>query len=122
MIFWVIEHGGTQTVFSALTHKYIVIHTAFASFPKLIIICKLRISYRLVTQIAVDLYYSKAGSKAKDFRIRIFLPGKLKNLLFDLFRNSCFSKFRRYNEAAVGYKLFVSPCFDITKANPFVFF
>ena len=121
MIFRIVEHGRAHTIFSFLTHQNIIVHTAFTACPESFILCKLGISNRFIAQIAIDLHYSKAGSKPKIFDFGIFFPGKIENLLLDRFCNTAFSECRRNDQAAVGNIFSMAPGFDITKSNPLIY-
>src|SRR5260221_296639 len=114
----IIEHCGAHTILAFLTHQYIIVHAALASFPELVIDCQFRIGHRFVSQIRIDFHYCQPCGESEDLGIRVFFSRKSKHLLFDLLGHTALAESRSHNQSAVGHKLFVLPGFDVAEAHP----
>ena len=118
MIFRIIQHGRTHTILSFLAHEYFIVHTAFTACPESFILCKLGISNRFITQFAVDLHYGKAGSKTKNFCIRIFFSRKVKYFFLDGFCNAAFPECRCNNQTLSWLHIHHDSMFRYNKSQP----
>ncbi len=118
MILGVVEHGGTHTVLPLLAHKDLVVNTAFTAGPEVLVLGKLGVGDRLITQFGVDLHDGQARGKSKDLRVGIGLAAELEDLLFDLFGQPALTEVGRYDKPGIGYVFPMAPGFDIAETCP----
>src|SRR5947209_6661349 len=62
MVSRVIQHSRAQAVLTFFHGKNVVVNTAFAACPESLVLRKLAVGNRLITQLAIDFHYCQSGS------------------------------------------------------------
>jgi len=119
MVLWIIEHRCTHTVLPLLAHKDLVVDAALTARPEVLILGKLRIGDRLITQLGVDLHDGQTSGKPEDLGIGIHLAAEFEDLLLDQLGQAALPEGRGDDQAGISHIFPMAPGLDIAEASPY---
>src|SRR5438105_3648124 len=118
VILGIVEHGGAHTDLTFLAHEDLVVDTALAAGPEILVLGELGIGHGLVAELGVDLHDGQAGGEPEDLGFGVCLAAELEYLFLYLLCKTAFPELRGYDEAGVGDIFPVTPCLDVAEPGP----